>query len=118
MIRAFNVCGPADIVPVTGGDCVVGPGDLAELNSQSTSAQNQTCVNIGCPPYCSADFDQSCSVGPEDLADLLAAWRPCDGFEQFNPLRSVACCPSRPWLPCHAAAFVPWLDGATYHRSP
>ena len=80
-IREFNTCGAADIYPVTGGDCEVGPGDLAELNSQWTSAQNQTCVNIGCPPYCSADFDQSCSVGPEDLAVLLAAWGPCDELD-------------------------------------
>jgi hypothetical protein len=77
----FNNCDDADIAPVEGGDCQVDAGDLAQLNAQWTSVGSPECAEMGCPPYCTADFDESCSVGPSDLAYLLARWGPCDDLE-------------------------------------
>jgi hypothetical protein len=84
LIRPSNFCGPADIFPVEGGDCEVGSGDLAELLAQ---AIDESCEE--CPPLCSADFNHSCDIGPEDLAQLLAAWGRCDECELLGEEESL-----------------------------
>jgi hypothetical protein len=61
-----------DIAPIPCGDDVVNVNDLlAIINAWGPCAQD-------CPPSCTSDIDQNCTVNVNDLLAVINAWGPCE----------------------------------------